>query len=47
MIGYIDLFYYSLDEFKEKFNNLKNYLGDEYLNKLEQDMGLFQLIHKI
>lgn len=46
LIGYIDLFFYSFDKFKKKFESLINYLGPNYLIKLEEDIGLFSLINK-
>jgi hypothetical protein len=46
LLGYIDLFFYHYQTFKKKFNKLVKYLGNNYLDKLENDIGLFELMHQ-
>ena len=42
----LDLFLYSLDDFIKKFENLKNRLGEDYINKLGEDSSLIEIMYE-
>ena len=42
----LDLFLYSLDDFIRKFEVLKDKLGEDYINKLGEDVSLIELMYE-
>lgn len=44
-ITFLDIFYMPFDDFVEKFEMLKKQIGDNYVDKLGEDMGLFEFMY--
>ena len=42
----LDLFLYPLDDFIRKFEVLKDKLGEDYINKLGEDVSLIELMYE-
>lgn len=45
-ISSLDLFLLPLDEFVEKFEKLKQRLGEEYVDKLGEDTSLIEIMYE-
>ena len=42
----LDLFLCSIDEFIKKFENLKSKLGNEFVDKLGEDLSLIEIMYE-
>ena len=46
LLNSLDLFLYPFEEFKKKFEHLKNVLGTDYVNILGEDVSLIEIMYE-